>query len=229
MVAGLLGEVIMSRTARALAGGICYHVLNRGNAKAQIFRKTADYDVFLLLVAQACERMPMRILSYCLMPNHFHFALWPEEDGQISKWMHWLMSSHVRRYRDHYQTTGHIWQGRYKAFPVQEDGHFLTVARYVERNPLRANLVQRAENWPWSSLNDFTKSKKQSLLADWPVPRPDDWIERVNHPESNAELEAVRNSVNRGMPYGSLDWIMHVAGSTGFEYPTHPRGRPRKK
>ena len=93
----------------------------------------------------------MRLLAWCLMPNHFHLVLWPHGDGDLSRWMQWLLTSHVRRYHRHYHGSGHVWQGRFKAFPIEEDEHLWTVLRYVERNALRANLVRRAEDWPWSS------------------------------------------------------------------------------
>lgn len=142
----------MPRTARASAGDICYHVINRGNGKATVFHKQSDYFSFTEMMRQACARLPMRLVSWCLMPNHFHLVLWPYENGDLSRWMQWLMTCHVRRYHRHYDSSGHIWQGRFKAFPIQEDGHYLTVLRYIEGNPLRANLVQLAENWEWSSL-----------------------------------------------------------------------------
>src|SRR5207248_2497689 len=117
----------MPRTARASLGGWCYHVLNRGNARAEVFHKDADYAAFINLFEPACERVPMRILGYCLMPNHFHLVLWPQKDGDLGRWMQWLMTSHVRRYHRHYGGSGHIWQGRFKAFPIQEDEHYLAV------------------------------------------------------------------------------------------------------
>jgi putative transposase len=128
------------RASRAAAGGFCYHVLNRGNARAEVFHKDGDYDAFVQIIAEASLRNPMRVLAYCLMPNHFHLALWPAKDGDLSRWMHWLLTTHVRRYQRHYHSSGHIWQGRFKAFPVQEDDHLRVVLRYIERNPLRAAL-----------------------------------------------------------------------------------------
>ncbi len=87
------------------------------------------------------------------MPNHFHLALWPRADGDLSRWMHWILTTHVRRYLCHYGSSGHVWQGRFKASPIQDDDHLRVVLRYIERNPLRAGLVERAESWPWSSLS----------------------------------------------------------------------------
>ena len=137
----------MPRTARGSVGGYSYHVLNRGNARSAVFHKPDDYRAFVEIMAEASVRIPMRILAYCLMPNHFHFALWPRDDGDLSRWMHWLLTTHVRRYLRHYHSSGHIWQGRFKAFPIEGDEHLLTVLRYIERNPLRAHLVDRAEDW----------------------------------------------------------------------------------
>jgi len=131
----------MPRTARASVGEICYHVINRGNARQEVFLKKGDYQAFIELIGQASERVGMRVLAYCVMPNHFHLALWPHSDGDLGRWMQWLLTAHVRRYHQHYKTSGHIWQGRFKAFPVEQDNHMLTVLRYIERNPLRARLV----------------------------------------------------------------------------------------
>ena len=128
----------MPRTARASAGHICDHVLNRGNARADVFHRRGDYQAFVDLLGLACNRLPMRMLAYCLMPNHFHLALWPYQDEDLSRWMQWLLTAHVRHSHRHYQSSGHIWQGRFKAFPIQQDQHLLTVLRYIERNPLRA-------------------------------------------------------------------------------------------
>ncbi|HEV3260786.1 MAG TPA: transposase [Gemmataceae bacterium] len=141
----------MPRTPRASQGGYCYHVLNRGNGRGTVFHKDGDFAAFLKLLRQADERTPMRLLAYCLMLNHFHLALWPREDGDLSDYMMWLMTAHVRRYHQHYHSSGHVWQGRSRAFPIQEDEHLLTVLRYIERNPVRADLVRRAQDWPWSS------------------------------------------------------------------------------
>ena len=110
-------------------GGICYHTLNRGNARAEVFHKDNDYAAFVALMGQACDRLPMRVLAYCLMPNHFHLVLWPRHDGDLSHWMQWLLTSHVRRYHRHYHGSGHVWQGRFKAFPIQQDEHLLTFMR----------------------------------------------------------------------------------------------------
>jgi putative transposase len=217
----------MPRTARASVGGLCYHVINRGNACAEVFRKPEDYAAFRDLLGEAADRVRMRVLAYCLMPNHFHLALWPRQDGDLSRFMQWLLTAQVRRYHRHYQSSGHVWQGRFKAFPIQQDEHLLTVVRYIERNPLRAGLVARAEDWLWSSLRE--REGKASWLQPVPVPGPKDWLGWVNAPVTDAEVEALRYCVNRGTPFGREAWVQRTARRLGLEASLNPRGRPRTR
>lgn len=219
----------MPRTARASVGGICYHVLNRGNARGDVFHKDGDFAAFVKLIALANQRLPMRVLAYCLLNNHFHLVLWPRGDGDLSRWMQWLLTSHVHRYHRHYGSSGHVWQGRFNAFPVQTDGHLLALLRYVERNPLRANLVARAEHWRWSSLAWRPSCARPEMLADWPIDCPADWVARVNRPQSKAEEDALRRAIERGTPFGSERWTAHTARRLGLESTLRPRGRPRKR
>jgi REP element-mobilizing transposase RayT len=99
---------VMPRAPRASAGGVCYHVINRGNARRQVFHKEGDYHAFLKALAHACIEVPLPVLGFCLMPNHFHLVVIPEHDGDLSQWMHWLQNTHVRRYHEHYHRSGHI-------------------------------------------------------------------------------------------------------------------------
>jgi putative transposase len=209
---------------------MCYHALNRGNASAEVFHKDEDYAAFLKLLCQASERVPMRLLAYCLMPNHFHLVLWPRKNGDLSRWMQWLLTSHVRRYHRHYGSSGHVWQGRFKAFPIQQDDHLLTVMRYVERNPLRwrAISVRKAENWFWSSLGTPPKGVEKPLVHPGPVRRGKDWSQWVNKALTEAELSALRESISRGRPFGAERWQRRTAKRLGLESSLRPRGRPRK-
>ncbi len=217
----------MARTARASQGNSVYHVLNRGNGRADVFHKDEDFAAFVSLMREAHERVQMRLVGYCLMTNHFHLMLWPYGDGDLSRWMQWLMTSHVRRYHRHYKGSGHVWQGRFKAFPVQDDEHFLTALRYIERNPLRAKLVQRSQDWEWSSLKPSQRSGPVGLLSDGPVAKPTQWTRIVNGAESEGELQALRKSVDRGTPFGERRWQVSTAMELGIESSMRPRGRPR--
>ena len=221
----------MGRAKRTDDGGMVFHVLNRENARATIFEKPEDYAAFERVLKEALDRVDMRVLSYCLMPNHWHLVLWPRRDGDLSKFMGWLTLTHTQRWHAHHHTvgTGHLYQGRFKSFPVQDDEHFLTVCRYVERNALRANLVKQAEEWMWSSLwhriqrNEFA----QSVLSEWPVPCPRQWRQQVNQPQTDAEVAALRRSVNRGAPFGQSDWTKRIVKRLGLEVTIRPRGRPK--
>ena len=205
-------------------------MLNRGNGRSEVFHKEDDYAAFLKLLAQASERVPMRLLAYCLMPNHFHLVVWTLEDGDLGRWMQWLLTSHVRRYHRHYHSSGHVWQGRFKAFPIQTDEHLLSVMRYVERNPVRAKTIpiRKAQRWPWSSIGNPPKDIDRPTLDPGPVPRGEDWLDWVNEPQTEAELEALRASICRGRPFGSQSWQRRTAKRLGLESSLRPRGRPRK-
>jgi putative transposase len=222
----------MPRTARASAGNVCYHVLNRGNGRQTVFHDDEAYARFLNLMADAEERdkcPDMRVLGYCLMPNHVHFVLWPRDDGDLGRWMQWLMTAHVRREHTLHGTDGHIWQGRFKAFPIQSDEHLLTVLRYVERNPVRARLpgMDDASHWLWSSAGFKSDDLIRPTLTPPPFPRPENWLEWVNAPLTEVELAAVRLAVDRGRPFGDESWVLKTANELGLESTLRARGRPR--
>ena len=223
----------MGRPKRAAKGGLIYHVWNRANARMTIFKKDKDYEAFERIIVDAQQRTEMRIVSYCLMPNHWHFVLWPVNDGDLSNFTGWMTLTHTQRWHAHRGTTGwgHLYQGRFKSFPVQDDEHFYTMCRYVERNALRANLVERAEDWRWGSLYRWkygTPAEKQ-LLSSWPLPRLANWIEHVNKPLTTGELDAIRRSIRRGRPLGDSQWTENIARRLGLETTLRPRGRPKKR
>jgi putative transposase len=218
----------MPRTARAIVADYCYHVINRGNRKATLFHERADYEQFLALIARAQQRQYLPILAGSLMPNHIHLVVRPKASLDLAKWTHWLFTTHVRWYHAKYSTTGRIWQGRFKAFLIQQDHHLLTVMRYVERNALRANLVDRAEDWEWGSLAWRRSSVPPTKLTESPVSLPSYWRQLVNEPQSAAELAAIRACVNRQRPFGDGDWVAQQAAELGLEHSLQPIGRPRK-
>lgn len=218
----------MPRTARASVGGYCYHIINRGNGRAEVFHTEGDYQAFVTLLRQASERIPMRLLAYCLMPNHFHLALWPQCDGDLSTWMQWLLTAHVRRYHRWHESSGHVWQGRFKAFPIQHDAHLLTVLRYIEQNPVRAQLAARVEDWRWSSAWQWGDPVPGPRIDPGPVTRPEPWLLWVNGPVEETEMQRIRQSVNRGAPFGSESWMTQTAALLGLEASLRPIGRPQK-
>jgi putative transposase len=156
--------------------GYVYHVINRGVGRMTLFEKDADFAAFERVLADTQARHELRLLSWCVMPNHWHLVVWPRKDGQLGRFMQDLTITHVRRWQEHRHGVGegHVYQGRYKSFPVERDGHLRTVNRYVERNALRAGLVERAEDWRWGSLwrwvNRGKAPEELPVLSDWPTP-----------------------------------------------------------
>jgi putative transposase len=224
----------MGRALRVSLGGYVYHVLNRANGRARIFQKDGDYAAFERILGEALEHVPgMRLLAYCLMPNHWHLLVWPRGDGELSDFGHYLTLTHTQRWHVHHHEVGrgHLYQGRFKSFPIAEDDHFLTVCRYVERNALRAGLVDCAENWRWGSLWHRRQANPEMLhhLSAWPVAEPRNWVEIVNKPQTQAELNPVRVCVQRGRPYGEESWAIAVARRLQLESSFRPRGRPKKQ
>jgi len=222
----------MPRRPRNASGGLAYHVLNRRVGRLPLFEKPADYAAFEKILYEAYKRTSIRIAAYCLMPNHWHLLLWPQGDGDLSEVMRWVTVTHTQRWHAHRHTAGSgpVYQGRFKSFPVQTDDHFLTVARYVERNAVRAKLVAQAEEWQWSSLWRWVRNDPKLLefLGEWPVERPREWLQWVNERERETELEDLRCSAQRGRPFGSEDWAVYIARRLGLESAFRQRGRPKR-
>lgn len=220
-------------------GGYVYHVLNRAVGRMTLFNKTEDYQAFTQVLVQTCQRMPgVELLSYCLMPNHWHLLLRPKRGGDLSEFMRLLTVTHTQRYHAHHHTegTGPVYQGRFKSFPIEDEAYFLVAARYVERNPLRAKLVKRAEDWHWSSLHARREGPDaiRSILRDWPVQVPgaggvpQQWLRTVNAPQTQKELDAMRLCVKRGRPLGREGWVEQTAKKMGLTSSLRRPGRPRK-
>jgi putative transposase len=221
----------MPRPPRADEQNGLYHALNRGNARQDIFRKDADFEAFERILAEALERYRVQLFAYQLMSNHWHLVLRPLADGEMSRFLRWVTATHTMRYHAHYHTAGagHLYQGRFKSFPVQNDEHFLAVCRYVERNALRAGLVRKAENWRWGSLWRWLArpEPEPALLAAWPISRSPGWVARVNAPMRKGELAAIQNAAQRGRPYGEAAWVEKQVKRLGLEATVRPRGRPQ--
>ena len=160
------------------------------------------------LIAEGLKKFPVDLIADQWMSNHWHMVLSPQLDGGMSAFIGWVTLTHTQRYHAHHGTVGygHVYQGRYKSFPVQDDDHFHTVCRYMERNALTVNLVRRAEDYRWGSLSNWLGGESPIELATWPIRRLPRWVARVNEAFSEKELKALRHSVTRSVPYGDEDW-----------------------
>ena len=209
-----------------------YHVLNRANARVQIFDNEKDYQLFESILEEAKEKFDMRILAYSIMPNHWHLILYPKNEGDLSKFMGWLSNTHTRRWHASKKTTGqgHLYQGRYKSFLCQDDNYFITLVRYVERNPRKANLVKKAENWKWGSVwrRENGTAKQKQLLSEWIVSEPKNYLKYLNEPQNESEEKAIQNSILRSSPFGDLNWTEKIIKKFNLESTIRPKGRPKK-
>jgi len=222
----------MGRPLRTDVGGYVYHILNRANARSTIFNTDKEYVEFENIIFEAVERFSMRLIAYTIMPNHFHFVLYPESEGEIKKFMHWVTLTHTQRWHAMNKTIGHghLYQGRYKSFLVEADAHLWILLAYVERNPLRAKLVKSLSNWRWSSYykRSFGTPAQKKLLATKSITWPRSYEQTLTLTEDVERLESIRNSINRGKPYGSDKWTGRVMKEFGLEITERKRGRPIK-
>lgn len=222
----------MPRQARVAVADTVYHVINRANGRQTIFTTDKEYQHFELLLEEAKAKMDMRILAYCIMPNHWHLILYPRTHTQLAEFMNWLTTTHVRQYRTQTNTIGygHLYQDRYKSFPVQSNEYCTTLVRYVEQNPLRAKLVRRAEHWRWSSL--FRRQKgtfqEKKMLSELPIDLPHNYLGSVNELLKDDTLAEVRYAVNKGKPYGTNQWLARMLDRFELSHTLRGAGRPRK-
>jgi putative transposase len=205
-----------------------HHVLNRAAKRAMLFRSPEDYAAFEEILMEARRRYAVRLLCYSLMPNHWHLILQPETTAELSHCMQWLTGRHsqVWQLRNGSVGSGVVYQGRFKAIPIQQDAHFLVACRYVERNPLRAGLVDRAELWRWSSAWRRANHCDRGVLDAWPLTMPVDWLSTINVIEPVSSLENVRKAINTSRPYGDARWTDALVRALGL--PSTSRS-PRKQ
>ena len=220
----------MPRTKRIALGGYVYHVLNRANGRLRIFRKDDDFLAFEQILGEGIERFEMRVCGWCIMSNHWHLLLWPVDDGDLSEFMRWITLTHTQRYHASHGTTGigHLYQGRFKSFPVQDDSHYLTVMRYIEANPLRAKIVKRPGDWLWSSFAVRQGTESLFDLTDGPVELPKKWEKLVKGVIEPKQLFNLEKSFKRGAPFGDSTWQTITAKRLEIESTMRPKGRPKK-
>jgi putative transposase len=223
-----LNSGVMPRRPRVSTAGLFFHVVNRAAKRSTLFETAEDYIAFEQVLASAVDRHSVSLFSYCVMPNHWHLLLSPSVDGALSRCMHWLTTTHARRWQTYrgLEGQGAVYQGRFKAIPIGDDHHFLWVCRYIERNPLRAGLVHQAEDWRWSSLSR-RQDDESSFLTPWPISCPVGWTSLVNQVQTQAEEKAFKEAMARGQPFGSEDWCRAVQKEMGV-LRRGARGRPSK-
>ena len=220
----------MPRVSRTDISQEVYHILNRANARVQIFDDDNDYLLFEKILHEAVEKFDMRLLSYCIMPNHWHLVVYPKQDGDLAKFMGWLSNTHTRRWHAFKGTIGqgHLYQGRYKSFICQQDDHFIALVRYVERNAKKAGLCVMAQDWKWSSIyrREHGSTEQKKLLSEWPVDAPENYLSLVNENQDEEEERIIDRSIDKSNPYGDDRWAGEVVKKFGLEQTLRGVGRP---
>ena len=176
----------MPRRLRRSLQGAVFHVMNRAVRDTVLFKTRSDYRAFIATTRESLARSRIKVIAYNVMPNHWHFVAICDRIEEVSRWMHWLSCTHANRWNGAHGTRGRgaVYQGRFKAVPVQKNLSLARVCRYVERNALRASMVTAAQNWAWSSLALDRNDCDRIPVHAWPIPKPLDWCEIVNRPEN---------------------------------------------
>ena len=229
---------MMGRLPRTIDSGLVYHAHNRGNNREDVFADDDDRVAFLEALAKTKERYPFKLFGYCLMSNHFHLLIRPETGQSISRILQSLTITHTWRHHKRHQSSGHVWQGRFKSPVIQDDAHLLVVLRYIEANPVRARIVTDPADYPWSSYLFHGLGNDDPLLSPFPAweelgrteaERRRKWRAKVQAKQKEAELTSVRGSLSSGRPFGEPDWVEQMAKRLNINLIARPRGRPRKE
>jgi len=221
----------MARLPRVEALETPHHVTQRGNARRQIFDSDADYQVYLAILGQHARLRGLHLIGYCLMPNHVHLIVVPRFPGAMASALRDAHGRYAAYLNARKASNGHLWQGRYYSCPM-DSNHLWTALRYVELNPVRAGLVRRAEDHPWSSARAHLLGERGTvaLLGEWSQRwSSSDWREFVEARDTEGSDRAVRLHTHTGRPLGTLDFVRHLEGKLRRPLAPAKVGRPRKK
>lgn len=229
----------MARIRRITVPGLIHHVINRGNNRQVVFHDKEDFELYLGLVYRFKRRYQFKLFAYCLMTNHIHLLVEVGEAGTLSQIMHSITTAHTRHYHHKYQSTGHVWQGRFKSPIVSDDAYMLTVMQYIEQNPVRAGLASAVDQYRWSSYRLNVRTETSRLLDREQNPvyqgMGNTWAERTAHYRQKMqmsleekELGDIRKSVKGDSSYSSEEFKQKVSSLLVPQRPPGP-GRPRKK
>jgi putative transposase len=221
----------MTRLARVVAVGMPHHVTQRGNARRFILESAADRRVYLDLLRQSIELHSLTLIGYCLISNHIHLIVTPGKPDSLAQSLKDTHGRYTAYWNPTHHSSGHVWQGRFYSCPLDE-GHLWEALRYTELNPVRAGLVDKAENWEWSSASAHCGTVRanaylemESWQARWPVC---EWRTFLATGEAESELTAIRNCTYTGRPLGTREFIRSLETETNRSLTVQRRGRPRK-
>ena len=223
----------MARQPRVDVAGEIFHIINRSNARWNIFKTDKDFNGVFKSLVETLKIIPIDIFAFCLMSNHWHFVVRPKKGGDMGTFFGKFTQKTTQRWHTQHGSigSGHLFQGRFKSFLVEKDDYFLQVVRYVEANPLRAGMVKKAEEWMWSSLYQRLKNPELSkkILTAWPIDLPSNYLALVNAKQPKPQLDNIRQSLTKGQPFGGEYWVNKQINKYDLGYTLRQPGRPKGK
>ena len=222
----------MPRLARTVFARVPHHVTQRGNRREKVFFTDADRTAYLDWLKAYCRQHRVDVLAYCLMTNHIHLVVVPETDNGLQRVLKPLHMRYAQRINHARGWKGHLWQGRFFSSPLDEP-YLWAAVRYVERNPVRAKMVRKAENYRWSSAGGHCGLRPDTVLTPKPfwrrqfdsIGRWSAWLAEGDAPEA---MQVLRRNVDKGLPCGSAKFIQQLEKRAGRLLQYRPRGRPKK-
>ena len=197
----------MARLARVVAPGIPHHVTQRGNRRQPTFFQESDYQLYLDLAREWCHERGVQVWSYCLMPNHVHLIVVPDREESLGEAIGEIHRRYTRAINFRMGWRGHLWQGRFHSFPMDED-YLLATARYIEMNPVKAGLVGTPKDYLWSSARHYLGEHDDPLLAASPLGfLIDDWCGFLSSSDDVLRIESIRRAERSGRPLGSDSFV----------------------
>ena len=223
----------MPRLPRTVFAGIPHHITQRGNRRENVFFSDGDRAAYLEWLQLYCEQHVVQIQAYCLMTNHIHIVATPDTAEGLQKVFKPLHMRYAQRINRLKGWKGHLWQGRFFSSPL-DDQYLWSAIRYVERNPVRAGMVEKAEDYLWSSASAHCGLKEDDILGkkeDWEnmLVSTDDWSGWLAVKEDSERLDALRKHVEKGLPCGSESFVKALGDQIGRVLELRFQGRPRKQ
>jgi putative transposase len=220
----------MPRIARIVGAGYPHHIIERGNNRERVFIDSSDYEKYLFFLSKYSEEKEAPVLAYCLMPNHIHLLVRPSKEEALAKMMQAITLCYSKYFNGENGRTGRLWECRYYSTVIDGDNYLWTVSKYIENNPLRAGMVKRPEDYPYSSAWAHIVGRKDPLLGEplFDKSQLDEYRRFIRSDEDKKITEEIRKQTRLGKPLGDTEFIETLSESMGCSLSFKPKGRPRK-
>ena len=222
----------MPRISRVVAIGYPHHITQRGNYRQEIFFDNGDRQKYLSLLQAESTRYKLKLLAYCLMANHVHFIVVPERKDSMGNVFKYASMKYSQYFNKKIGNKGHLFQGRYFS-SIMDERHMMVCARYIERNPVRAEIVKDACDWNWSSAKEHCGLKEDSFGVNQLFQYMGDdygkWKDFIAESDNLEDIIEIRKQTKKGRPLGETNFVKRLEKKLNRSLILRPRGRPKKK